>query len=335
MGYVLSTINIFIVHIIPASMTNVEYRHPVEDDIPAIVAALNDSWRELPFFREETVQEWRAWTFDESDYDTEGFLVAVIDGKIIGYGGSHISKSRLESGYNDAYISAEVVPEHRGKGIEQQFVQATMEFLRSRNIAQARRWCQDKEGWRHDLSYEFDFKDVRHGYVMKWKEDSAPKVVPPPDNVTFEAKMMKEASDEEVLKFAKGFNNSFVDHYNFSPITNERALKWRDNDEEISRICFAMLNGQIVGVCMAEECIVYNKENNKKDGWANILGVLPEFRKRGIARALLSESMKWIWDRKMDTIYLGMDAENAKALNLYTSLGFKIHNESVNYLRDL
>ena len=316
-------------------MSNVEYRHPVEDDIPAIVTALNDSWRELPFFREETVQEWRAWTFDEPDYDTEGFLVAIIDGKIIGYGGSHISKSRLESGYNDAYISAEVIPEHRGRGIEQHLVKETMTFLRSRNIAQAMRWCESTEGWRHDLSHEFGFKDVRHGYVMKWKEETAPMVVPPPEKVTFETKVIKEASDEEVFRFAKGFNTSFLDHYNFSPITDERAIKWRDNDEEITRICVAVQDDQMVGVCMVQESAKYNEENGKKDGWANILGVLPEYRKQGIARALLSEGMKWIWDRGMDTIYLGMDAENAKALDLYTSLEFNVYNESINYLRDL
>ena len=41
--------------------------------------------------------------------------------------------------------------------------------------------------------------------------------------------------------------------------------------------------------------------------------------------------MRWIFDTGKDTIYLGVDAENRKALGLYTSLGFKIHTESINY----
>jgi ribosomal protein S18 acetylase RimI-like enzyme len=37
----------------------------------------------------------------------------------------------------------------------------------------------------------------------------------------------------------------------------------------------------------------------------------------------------------MDTIYLGMDAENSRALGLYTSLGYEIHQESINYSLEL
>ena len=45
--------------------------------------------------------------------------------------------------------------------------------------------------------------------------------------------------------------------------------------------------------------------------------------------------MQWIYDQGMDTIYLGMDAENAKALDLYFSLGYKIHKESISYKLEL
>ena len=45
--------------------------------------------------------------------------------------------------------------------------------------------------------------------------------------------------------------------------------------------------------------------------------------------------MKWILDQGMDTVYLGMDAENAKALDLYKSLGFKVDQEGITYQLDL
>ena len=101
------------------------------------------------------------------------------------------------------------------------------------------------------------------------------------------------------------------------------------------RITFAKEGDNIAGVLLAEESTVYNKENDTLIGWANILGVMSQYRKKGIGRALLSDGMKWILDRGMDTIYLGMDAENAKALDLYTSLGFRVDEESISYRLDL
>ena len=37
----------------------------------------------------------------------------------------------------------------------------------------------------------------------------------------------------------------------------------------------------------------------------------------------------------MDTIYLGVDAENERALELYKSLDFKVYKESIHYKRAL
>ncbi len=167
--------------------------------------------------------------------------------------------------------------------------------------------------------------------MMVWKQKDAPKTLPPPEGISIEYKMFKEASDELVAQFVEGMNDSFADHYNFSPTPVEKFLKWRETDEEISRLTLAKDGQRIVGVCMCEESVLYNMENNTKAGWANILGVTKSHRKRGIGRALLTEGMKWIADRGMDTIYLGLDAENRKALGLYMSLGYQVHTESINY----
>ena len=281
------------------------------------------------------MEEFREFSFGEDDYDTNGFLLAVIDDEIIGYGGSHVDKARIEAGKDDAWITITVVPEHRGKGIEQHFMRFGLDYLRSRSIGTAQRWAFGMEGWRHDISLEFGFKDVRHSFIMVWKEKDAPKVIPPPEGVVFESIMLKEASDEVIKQFVESFNESFADHYNFAPTPVDRFIKWRGLDDEICRMTFAKEGDVIAGVCMCEESALYNKQNNTNIGWADILGVIKSHRKRGIGRALLSEGMRWIYDTGKDTIYLGVDAENRKALGLYTSLGYKVHTESVSYKKPL
>ena len=316
-------------------MTNVEYRHPTIDDIEAITDVLNRNGREIPLHQDDTVEETLAFTFKEDDYDAKGFLLAIVDGKIVGYGGSHIHEHRIIAGKNDAWISIAIVPEKRNIGIEQHFMEFGLEYIRSRKIGTAKRGCYGLEGWRHEIGLEYGFKDVRHSYTMVWKHDKAPEAIPPPEGTIFEHQNFKEVNDEDVSLFVDNFNSSFFDHYDFSIILLKDFIKWRGLDKENTRLTFAKNGQEIVGILMCEESLVYNKENNTKNGWANILGVNPEHRKSGIGRALLSNGMRWIYDQGMDTIYLGMDAENAKALDLYTSLGYEIHKESVNYSLEL
>ena len=327
--------NLFIEPSFPGSMTNVEYRHPTIDDVKAITDVSNRNAREIPLHQDNTVEETLAFTFKEDDYDPKGFLLAIIDGEIVGYGGSMIHKHRIEMGKDDAWIGIAIVPEKRNIGIEQHFMKFGLDYLRSRKIGTAKRGCYGLEGWRHDIGLEYGFKDVRHSYTMVWKHDKAPEAIPPPEDITLEHIMFKEASDDDAARFVDNFNTSFFDHYDFSKALVKDFIKWRELDREKTRMTFAKDGQDIVGVLMYEVSLNYNKDHNEKIGWANILGVNPEHRKNGIGRTLLSTGMRWIYDQGMDTIYLGMDAENAKALDLYTSLGYEIHKESVNYSLEL
>ncbi|KYK28965.1 MAG: hypothetical protein AYK23_01755 [Candidatus Proteinoplasmatales archaeon SG8-5] len=316
-------------------MPQTEYRHPSEADIEAVNDVLNRSEREIPLHRDETVSETSQYTFEEDDYDPKGFLLAVVGDEVVGYGGSHVNDHRIKAGKNDAWITVEVAPEHRGKDIERHLMGFGLEYLRSRKVATAHRWCVGTEGWRHELSKDFGFHDNRHFFTLVWTGDEGPALLALPAGFGFAEAIFREASDEEVIAFATAMNQAFADHYNFAPRPPESFLKWRETDENISRLSWVSDGDRVVGVCMCAESVPYNKENDTKVGWANVLGVVESHRKRGIGRALLSEGMKWLSDRGMDTIYLRLDAENRGALDLYTNLGFKVHSESIGYVLEL
>lgn len=309
----------------------IEYRHPALTDIEAITDVINKSSREHPLHQDETVEEVKKFTFEDEEYDPKGYLLAIVDGEIMGYGGSHIKQFRIEA-KDDAWIEVYVDPKHRGKGIEQHFMRFGLDYIKKRKVGFAKRWCYGMEGWRHDLSLEFGMKDVRHSFVMVWKDKGeAPEAAPLPEGIRLEELMFKEASTEEIKLFLESMNEFFAEHYNFAPVPLVEWLKWQEVDREITRLTIAKMEDEIVGITMCEESVVYNKENNTKVGWADILGVRKSLRRKGIGRALLSENMKWIHDRGMDTIYLGMDAKNRDALGLYTSLGYEIYKESIAY----
>ena len=68
-----------------------------------------------------------------------------------------------------------------------------------------------------------------------------------------------------------------------------------------------------------------NAELGLRRGWVSSVGVRRAWRRRGIARALVAESLRVLRDVGMTTAGLGVDAENPHgALGMYESVGFSV-----------
>ena len=55
-----------------------------------------------------------------------------------------------------------------------------------------------------------------------------------------------------------------------------------------------------------------------------VLGVVPEWRGRGLGRALLRHGSRWLRDRGFERVMLQVDGENERALTLYRQERFEI-----------
>lgn len=246
-----------------------------------------------------------------------------------------ISKSRLDNGFKDAHVGLSVTPELRGKGVEEHLMSFSMGFLREKGMEFARLWAPEKNSWLNGFATKLGMNDIRHGYMMIYDKKEKPNREKLPNGYSFRRKMLKRTTDEYLTAFTKAFNESFFDHWNFSPMPEDRVFKIRDEEikigDSITKFTFTMKDGEIAGVCMYNIDLRYNEQNKKKVGWTQVLGVKKPHRRLGLGRALLADSMAWLWEQGMDTLYLGMDAENSKALGLYTSQGYVVDEESVTY----
>ncbi len=67
--------------------------------------------------------------------------------------------------------------------------------------------------------------------------------------------------------------------------------------------------------------------------WLGIhnLWVDPEHRRTGLARTVLSELLEWGAEQGALTVWLHVETDNAPALALYESIGFRTHH-SMRYL---
>ncbi len=315
----------------PPSMGQIRYRHPTEEDIAQIVRAWNTSRKEIPLERDSTIGELRGDIFDDEDYDVVGSWIAEAEGEIVGFGRGIVERKRLETGRLEGLVTVEVVPDYRGIGIEEEIMDRVLAYLRSKRLERAEHSCPTLTGWRNALFEEYGFENVRRFFRMVRKGVDPLKDIRIPAGVCFEKKIFKDADDGDVSLMVSTLNDTFSEHFGFSPMSDNRWLRLRDAYEDYGIMTFAVRAGRTVGMCFSDESVLYNREHGTKAGWVWIVGVKKEERGKGVGRALLTDSVSWLNGRGMDSVYLGVDAENRNALGLYTSLGFEVLHESIYY----
>lgn len=98
----------------------------------------------------------------------------------------------------------------------------------------------------------------------------------------------------------------------------------------------ATVDDRVVGYIMCRVEIGFSGMRFKiaKKGHVISLAVLPEHRRHGIARTLLSNVIKNIAEYSVDEFYLEVRVTNKPAIDLYLSLGFKIIRTIRGYYRD-
>lgn len=319
---------------LPAHVTY-EFRHPAIVDLGTITSVMNLSRRETAFHRELTEAEVNTETFDDPDYDPNGAWLVFDKNEAVAYGIAVVEKERCDAGKNDGWVEIDVVPEERGKGIEEELMALAVGYLRSRGIGRAISRIEETEHWKSALFLRSGFKSVRHFYrlVLRGTDGIPPR--PLPSGLTITHKMLKDMSDEEVATFAEVVNDTFAEHFDFAPEPVSRWIRWRDAAEDPMMVSLARTPSEIAAVCVVEDSKGYNEERGVRSGWIDLLGVRRHLRGRGIGAAMVVDGMNWLRGLGYDTIFIGVDAEHEKALGLYRSLGFSVMNQSQAYHLEL
>ena len=72
-----------------------------------------------------------------------------------------------------------------------------------------------------------------------------------------------------------------------------------------------------------------DQESGKKRGWTDPICVRKAWRRRGLARALLVQSILMFRELGYEQTFLGVDTQNPnRALALYESVGYQIDRQS-------
>jgi ribosomal protein S18 acetylase RimI-like enzyme len=128
------------------------------------------------------------------------------------------------------------------------------------------------------------------------------------------------ASEEERISYVRAFNSCFFEN----PKTLEGLSFILDSPTWAGTTIAAFdSQGQLVGSVLAYP------DEEKHWGVMDDVFVLPEWRRRGIARRLVGEGIRYLSEQGMEEVRLDVVQSNEPAISLYKSMGYETISEEV------
>jgi mycothiol synthase len=128
----------------------------------------------------------------------------------------------------------------------------------------------------------------------------------------------KEGRDEEV--YVTIYNAAFGDYEDIRSMTLEEMEKMKKSPNFSSKGMFiAEWNDETAGMITA----LVDKFREEKKGFIQNLGVLPEFRRKGVATKLVETALKSLGERGMEVAETWAQTDREGCLHLFTKSGFR------------
>ena len=126
------------------------------------------------------------------------------------------------------------------------------------------------------------YRQARHSFHMRIDLDGDHSEPEWPDGVSVRA--MREGEERRVYEACMA---SFADTWMFAPDPYESWLHWMVEEPSFDRSLWfvAEQDGEVAGIILSRA-----PENEPGLGWVRVLGVLPEYRRRGLGQALLQHA---------------------------------------------
>jgi mycothiol synthase len=128
----------------------------------------------------------------------------------------------------------------------------------------------------------------------------------------------KERCDEEV--FVSIYNAAFGDYDDIRSMTLEEMEKMKKSPSfSLEGMFIAEWNGEIAGMVSAS----IDRFREEKKGFVQNLGVLPKFRRKGIATKLLEMALESLRSRGMEVAETWAQTDRKDCMHLFEKFGFK------------
>ncbi len=282
---------------------------PVTDaDLDAVVRLVDDADRALDL-EPDPIRDFLTWIWHlpATDLDRDTRLI---------FSGSDLACIAQgmwdpdEGGPLDGMIR--VHPEHTGQGLGSWSLAWAESLASQRGSAGVRMMAVDIDAPAHALLSSRGYVRVRSFWTMGKELTRDEEAGPTPAGVTIRA--FETGRDERTLH--EVHESSFADHWGFRPVPYETfaGQMYEPGDWDPALAFLAEVDGRTVG-----HIVGLSFEGH---GFIGVIGVIPGYRGRGIAKALLRRAFSGLAARGLPEVRLGVDAQNPTgAVGLYESVG--------------
>ncbi len=142
--------------------------------------------------------------------------------------------------------------------------------------------------------------------------------------------------EEDLPLLVDAVRNSFSDHFGYIEETFEKDMAefrhWLNNDPFFDPRLVILAVDEGTGVVAGCLLGLTQEHRNPNMGYIDLVGVRREYRRRGLAGAMLQHSFATYWDMGQKTVCLGVDGESlTNAVALYERVGMRIHRRFMAY----
>lgn len=306
------------------------FRHFAENrDLAPMAAAANASWKEDLVDLHVTARDLRRDIEKSGHFEpAEDFLIAELNGKVVGYG--RVTWQKMLNDLIVYWPAVVLLPGYRGHGIRRSLLQWCEE--RAREIAESHPANSRKslEIWTTTAPNSWKSLVEEHGYSPSWyvlemlKEDldSIPEFSLP-DGI--EIRPVREEDVKTVWEAAK---EALMDDKSYSDeLWNDVAFeKFKASPTFAPEMWQIAWDGdEVVGGVMNYIDEGENRALGRRWGHTERIFVRRKWRRHGIARALISSSLKVVRGSGMEAATLDVDSANpSSAVKLYESFGYRV-----------
>jgi ribosomal protein S18 acetylase RimI-like enzyme len=309
-----------------------------KEDYPGMAAVIDGSKVEDKVERSTTVDD-IANTYEHLTHcdPYKDMLFAEVSGEIISY--QRVFWEQELGGTRTYFILNFILPAWRRKGIGTAMLHWGEDRLRQIAAEHPQdgprfftAWTADTARGTVALLEKEGYAPVRYGYEMK--RDLSEPFPEAPLPAGLEIRPLEESHLRPIWE---AMSEAFRDHWGYVPPTEENFQEWLGEpnfDPSIFKIAWdgSQVAGMVQNYILSEE----NEEYQRKRGYTEGICVRRPWRKRGLAHALIVESMKMFKAMGMTETALGVDAENTSgALRLYESLGYRQMKKSITYRKPM
>jgi GNAT superfamily N-acetyltransferase len=133
---------------------------------------------------------------------------------------------------------------------------------------------------------------------------------------------------------------AFRDHWGFSEPLEEDYQAWLSNTSffqpHLWQVAWDIASNQVAGHVLTFINQAENEKFGRKRGYTESIAVRRPWRKRGLARALISRSLRSQKEEGMTESALGVDTENLSgATRIYEECGFRVARKNTIYRKSL